>query len=1643
MSFPALRLQVVGPDGSYGRPLTEVSTIDLTCSDGEANSIAFTYDARHESADLLDHIVTVALLVGGVEYPDMRFVLDDSGRDEVLEEETVAWSALSILGQLAYGVVLPDLQLGDTGGTNLGLTTPGKALRTLIERCQARGALTWVTLGFSDNLDSAGQSWASLAGEYVEAGKTILDVVTGWHTRRVASARMDGTTLRLYTYGGQGVDRSQLASGMLLRGRDLLDGPWNSNTRDARSVMWAYGEIPDSDPDSAQGTGDQRDTDQTASGGKPLLISETNQSAKDRFGTREGWLSQQQIESESQLRAIASGSLALTNRARDAYAYKLTLGTGPDRGPLPLIDYAKGDTMQVRVAENNRQMRVRSITINQDAAGDVTGSAAFGDRMMDADEELARALERLQQLTGQSMDGGAFNAPIVTYDKLSDSAAVDTVRVKRSSLTEAQWNQLLQLGYRGIYGDDDQPNDPSIYVPRAVLVAVKAGGDVSSTGGGVELVRVQRSSVSDAVWAKLLDLGYVPVAPVVDEDGDGQPDDPMYDDPAAAVYVPRDVLDSAINGADLTSIDQSEKWVRIVKATTPTQMWDKFLELGYRPITVAAGTPYDVLYIPKTIYAQVAAGTGLSSNYDEAEDFTPPQPPTNLTASSFALTDGLYLGSSTIRLSWTASTSSDVAWYELAYQDLEFAQDQVSGFWREIPQTTQTVASIERLKPGFLYRFRVRAVDGAYNVSPWQLLEVRAAVDTVAPTQRPTAPTVTTSMYNTIRVEWDGRAEGGVAFSPDDVRTVEVHRSTASGYIPTAGTLITTMTVVGRNTASTLIYGDVGQTHYVRLVPVDVAGNVGNRAATCSAQATGATADVFASGLPDRSVNPETVAWNDLDNMVPDGSFERADYRTDAVSTLMRTSADNGATWPLGKVAATTFSDVGLAVPPVVTAFPGSAWGGAPAPTSYVNGNPRRTGGPTVLAGLWTTLQGPRAIDTATLYRVEVRFKLLQDSGNVSGLTTVQMGIGPRRYDSASNTYRSRAYDGTESTSILTDPLLRTAYLSTTANAGEYVGILWVRGTSSTVPAGGAGLSFDNPAAVPTGTTHLAITVKVGDAGDSSIIDVLSSEIRNIASPAFDGRWVLDFAPYASNWQRLDLLQARPSKGSDVFYVVGRAKLVGSRTNQPVIAMLASWRDDSGREIYAAQVSKSGGFTHDGWFQFEGRLSLGTNRPDLRSGQIDTVDVYLAVFNVGTGQTLRVDGLEIRRAQTNVLIADLAVDDAKIASASISKLTAGTMTAEMVVGNAIRTPQIAGGVSTVGLYGRAGGGKGYAYFGALDAGGVTTVEINGETGSATFGGTITAAELTGAIKVRYPTGTGYMELTTSANTPQGFLPGLQTVYPSDTYVRTPSSLTLAGTVASLNPSKVHVAGTAANQLSFSSLQQQIVVARGTNTAAADVDSVVGRTLIDHPYSQFMLTDQSYRGTLGRYPVMWWRSGAFNGAAGIGIDHFNTANWGDVIVDVLKVQDPYSGLNISYAQMRGTSFTNQSFTTGKRDIGEFDLGSQARSRFSALALIADHPSHVYRRHDQGDEWWFVGPMADDMPDWLTRAGGFGAHDLAGILWRAVEELVEVVEGNRRTIASLVGRTKEVLPMSATKELIGVEIAKQVKLALTPTLPGTKK
>lgn len=1474
--FPAVQLRICNQDGSYGTVLDADGLVafDLTLVDGEPNAIKFDFDAQHPHAALLEDLVVVAVLVGGVEYSDMRFVLDDSGRDEVIDEETVSWSALSVLGQLDYGVVLPDLgDLENSVGFPLPDVTPGFAARVLIEKCQSRGALPWVSWDFTDGHDSAGQPWPndSRLTEIVEQGTTVLGFLTKLHERDVASARMDGTTLQLFVYGNQGVDRSQDADGLLLRGRDLEDGPWNSTSRDARSVMYARGELPR--PQDYQPPEGSEET----TTGIPILVSETNTSANQRFGVREGWLSQQQVQSESQLRAIASGSLALTNRARDSYTYKLTMA-----GPLPIVDYSKGDVLQVRVRGRDRQMRVRTITINVDADGQLTGSAGFGDRFMDADEELQRALDRL---TGQSMDGGLYGAPIVSLPAAEDEAA---------------------------------------------------------------LVRVHLQATDPAVWAKLKALGYQGILTPSGE----------------ALYVPRKVLDDVKKGLEVTNTDQD----------------------------------------------------------DDVRDAVPPGPVENLGATSFPLISGTNLNTTEIRLTWTAPDDDDVAWYEIQWQDLEYLRDQDTGWWNTGAQVSASAGSGTGWshglrRPGVLYRYRVRAIDTWYNVSTWAYVEHRAAKYLEAPVQNPSTPGVEAILYSALRVTWDGLDDEGVAFTPFPVFTVQVHASTTANFTASSSTWRGLITVVEGGSGELVVHDlSPGDTWYVRLLPVSPWGIPGEPS-SASATASGVPLDVFSQTLPDGSIDPSKLSFNPGDgNLTPDGSFERAAWRAETTASGLWTMVDSGqygGPKVAGKPAASGFVNAGVSTlaplsnPTTVAQWtkqtaPPPNWAAFPTrmnttPFSLVGGRVRKTG-----SGFAAAISPLTAFDPTMLYQVRLQVQVVTDSTNPVADQTMAVGLSPI------NAQGQFLNDSGGAQSSWYGPKIPASRPVFAANGIQTI-TAWYRGTGPQVT--GTGGTSTNPMTVPVNTAFIGAQVWLDyDAADPSlantVVEIVSCTIRPMTGATYDGDWVYDFAAAPLTWQRMDLVDSYPTKGDDVFYVVGRWRLMGDRTNQPIAYFVGVFKDAAGNTLFTSFVRKSGGWTHDGWFVVENRLSMGAEEQDFRpAGNVASVEIYAAAWNVGNGQTLRVDAIEVRRAMTNVLIHNLAVTDAKIRDLSVSKLTAGTVNAQVVVGNQISTAQQPGSLARVALLSRTASGTGYAAFAATSDAGVASVLINGETGGATFGGTITAAEVNGWLRSRY--GNAYIELTNAVTDwTSGTGPGVQWV--SDlAYYRTPASVKLNNNFVALTPSMMHLRGTAQNLATASQFSHGVIYNRLNDTPAADVESVSGETKMIHPHGEFWFDDTTFGNPRGQ-GVTFAITGNYNGQGTAGIRLWRdgtdpTANW----IDIIRMASPSSqhlwcGLRCDTVRAN-TNYGLMSLSSTKDYIEPV--------KFSALSLISDNPAMAWDRDQPEGRMWRIGPMSDDLPEEVAPEGYLSLNSSIGVLWRGIEELVERDQDLRLQLRSVMRRIEE--------------------------------
>jgi hypothetical protein len=405
MPRPILRLV-----DTQNRPSTVLdgwTRLEIGGGDGAPLTLLLDYDTSHPTYALLTDQVEVALLIGGQEIPDGRFVLDEMTDDEVTDGETGTWKGSSSLYALAYARVYPENYPNlEVPGVRLNNVTPGYAMRRLVEAAQARGWWPDLTLGFTDSIDSAGVAWPTNVTETLDMGQTYLDVLTRWTDRQLVAARVTGgTVLQLYSYGQHGADLTGPDGVHLLRGYDLTEGPKAQSWRDTVSAMLAV----------------------TDAGGVPA-IEVTDATAISRYGRREGFLSQSQVETVAALQEIATGTMALTARSRDSFTYGLTCSGRA----LPFIDYDRGDVVEIRPRGEKRQMRVRQLTTAWDADGAATGSVAFGSRYRDPEEALK---ERIEQITGGSMDGGFYRSPVLVgggapYDPDSAGPTRDTIPPK-------------------------------------------------------------------------------------------------------------------------------------------------------------------------------------------------------------------------------------------------------------------------------------------------------------------------------------------------------------------------------------------------------------------------------------------------------------------------------------------------------------------------------------------------------------------------------------------------------------------------------------------------------------------------------------------------------------------------------------------------------------------------------------------------------------------------------------------------------------------------------------------------------------------------------------------------------------------------------------------------------------------------------------------------------------------------------------------------------------------------------------------------------------------------------------------------------------------------------------------------------------
>jgi hypothetical protein len=278
--------------------------------------------------------------------------------------------------------------------------TPGEIMGFLLDQAQDRGALTDITVGFSDTHDSAGTAWPNVistkfspGGGYDKVLGNLVDLgVAEW------AITWTGTDLQLdmWAVGGRGVDRTTGTRPVVLRkARNLTDAPRKWSLRDAGTAV-------------------------LAAGSEGVYQQASDATALARRGRRiERYVSANNLSDAAAVQAYAQQQLGVTTTGLLEVTHGLAFLPGE---PRPLIAFDAGDWVYSQTGTTLDRLRVVQWTLSFDVSQGVTGSVTLNDTVRDA---VSRLLARLNAIQGGDTVVGTSSASPSLDDTVAPGKPTD------------------------------------------------------------------------------------------------------------------------------------------------------------------------------------------------------------------------------------------------------------------------------------------------------------------------------------------------------------------------------------------------------------------------------------------------------------------------------------------------------------------------------------------------------------------------------------------------------------------------------------------------------------------------------------------------------------------------------------------------------------------------------------------------------------------------------------------------------------------------------------------------------------------------------------------------------------------------------------------------------------------------------------------------------------------------------------------------------------------------------------------------------------------------------------------------------------------------------------------------------------------
>jgi hypothetical protein len=961
-------------------------------------------------------------------------------------------------------------------------------------------------------------------------------------------------------------------------------------------------------------------------------------------------------------------------------------------------------------------------------------------------------------------------------------------------------------------------------------------------------------------------------------------------------------------------------------------------------------------------------------------DTIPPKPPTDLALQDvvYEIAGGYLRALATV--SWVPpvqntdnTTLLDLGAYGLQWRRAGWESWQPGG-----TVAADAITATLQLEPNHTYEWRIRAQDAWGNQSVWAASTLETEADDVPPALAPSAPVVEAVLFGALQVGWDGLAAGGSEF-PTDVWFAQVHVSTTSGFTPDTGTHVANLSRPADGLVAETVFTDLdaGTTYYVRLVAVDAWGNTGPP----SAQGSGVPIDVFSSVASE---------FSDFSNLVADGSFERPETRAGLLASTDLQESTDGVTWTAGggwSFVENTGQHVLLRADEVTD---WTARSGSTPPTGQSADGTYKDGGGLARWGSAADI----AYDPNTLYRVAARVRV--DRNSTGATRAVWVGVESKTATGSSsfvNLAGANSPTGMQMPAALQRPQTQTDGWRT-----------WEGWFTGTVAAGAAATegTLAAPAPLPSGTTRMGVALLMDHDAGNGRWTAAWGELTGVPVSSH-GDWALRVAGSAVGWRRAVLARLDAQGGAEQWYVRFRCRLTGTTGSTPVVFGGVRLLDEAGSVIPTSTLPSRSFFTKDGWMVVEGRVSRDTAARYLVAA---TAELYVGVLGLTSGQQMSFDEVSFRQVATSVLIADAAIDDAKIVSLTASKITAGTMSATVVLSGEFRTDPTPNRGTVI----NSSGVKLY------DTSGNNTVSLNSADGSASFTGTIGSVDIVGYARVINP-----LQLSQMYMHP-GFSGTRYPVLAADTALAAqhyPGTLQLsAGQLIQdsawrLTTPRVSFQGTTDTTSFYEVSQFSLELVSNAVLSSSDPGTwptrIGGRARWTVPYGTGnasgwpVVTTRPFFEFVSHYSAENQGSGGgFLSTSGSAADHgrWPGIHWGnkyghevgirmtpgsgtlsDVAVEFTK---QYSQANV---EVRAQAFTPLSGSRHKEGIRPTEL--------RALDVVLAHPSLEWSY--RGEQRRRLGPMADDLPPQVADGDRTDLGSMIGLLWLAVQELAEEVRG----------------------------------------------